>query len=159
MVHGSGLFSMLACIRFGAPFVLCERFDPDALLNAIERHRCTWLLGLPFMFVALLQHQREHARNVDSLRTCVAGGDVCPPQLQERFPSFFGVSLRSSWVSTEARGSLTYGLQPGPVSRIGDILKLQPLAYKSEGQIYDDFRIPPFRQKKRSRQSFRKSCF
>jgi hypothetical protein len=25
----------------------------------------------------------------------------------------------------------------------GDILKLQPLAYKSEGQIYDDFRIPP----------------
>jgi len=118
MVHGSGLFTMLACIRFGAPFVLCERFDPDALLNAIERHRCTWLLGLPFMFVALLHHQRERARNVDSLRTCVAGGDVCPPQLQEQFPSFFGVSLRSSWVSTEACGSLTYGLQPGPVSRI-----------------------------------------
>jgi hypothetical protein len=26
---------------------------------------------------------------------------------------------------------------------LGDILKLQRLAYKSEGQIYDDFRIPP----------------
>ena len=28
MVHASGLFMMLACIRFGAPFVLLERFDP-----------------------------------------------------------------------------------------------------------------------------------
>jgi acyl-coenzyme A synthetase/AMP-(fatty) acid ligase len=26
MVHASGLFTMLACIRFGTPFVLLERF-------------------------------------------------------------------------------------------------------------------------------------
>jgi len=118
MVHGSGLFTMLACIRLGVPFVLFERFDPDAVLDAIERHRCTWVIGLPFMFAALLHHQRARARNVDSLRTCLSGGDVCPPQLQEQFPSFFGIPLRSFWVSTEACGSLTYGLQPGPVSRI-----------------------------------------
>jgi long-chain acyl-CoA synthetase len=118
MVHGSGLFTMLACIRFGVPFVLFERFDPEAILDAIERHRCTWVLGLPFMFLALLHHQRARARNVDSLRTCLAGGDVCPPQLQDQFPHFFGIPLRSSWVSTEACGSLTYGWQPGPVSRI-----------------------------------------
>ena len=118
MVHGSGLFTMLACIQFGTPFVLCERFDPDAILDAIERHRCTWVLGLPFMFLTLLRHQQARARDVDFLRTCVAGGDVCPSQLQDRFPSVFGIPLRSSWVSTEACGSLTYGLQPGPVSRI-----------------------------------------
>ena len=109
---------MLACIRLGAPFILFERFDPDAILDAIERRRCTWVLGLPFMFGALLKHQRARARNVDSLRTCVAGGDVCPSQLQDQFPSFFGLPLRSFWVSTEACGSLSYGLQPGPVSRI-----------------------------------------
>jgi acyl-CoA synthetase (AMP-forming)/AMP-acid ligase II len=118
MVHGSGLFTMLACIQLGVPFILFERFDPDAILDAIERHRCTWALGLPFMFGALLRRQRARPRNVDSLRTCVAGGDICPPQLQDQFPSFFGIPLRSFWVSTEACGSLTYGLQPGPVSRI-----------------------------------------
>ena len=118
MVHGSGLFTMLACIRFGVRFVLLERFDPDAVLDAIERHRCTWIMGLPFMFGALLRQQRARARNVDSLRICLAGGDVCPPHLQDQFPSFFGIPLRSFWVSTEACGSLTYGLQPGPVSRI-----------------------------------------
>jgi long-chain acyl-CoA synthetase len=118
MVHGSGLFTMLACIRFGVPFVLLERFDPDAILDAIERHHCTWVIGLPFMFASLLHQQRARARNVDSLLTCLVGGDVCPPQLQDQFPSFFGIPLRSLWAATEACGSLTYGLQPGPVSRI-----------------------------------------
>jgi acyl-CoA synthetase (AMP-forming)/AMP-acid ligase II len=109
---------MLACIRLRVPFVLFERFDPDPILDAIERHRCTWVLGLPFMFGALLQQQRARARNVSSLRTCLVGGDVCPPQLQDQFPFFFGIPLRSVWAATEACGSLTYGLQPGPVSRI-----------------------------------------
>jgi long-chain acyl-CoA synthetase len=72
MVHASGLFMMLACIRFGAPFVLLERFDPETLLDAIKVHRCTYVCGLPFMFVALLQRQLAHPRKVDSLRTCLA---------------------------------------------------------------------------------------
>jgi long-chain acyl-CoA synthetase len=118
MVHASSLFTMLASIRFGVPFVLHERFDPDAILDAIERYHCTWVVGLPFMFAALLRSQRARMRNVNSLRTCLAGGDVCPPQLQNQFPSFFGIPLRSVWAATEACGSLTYGLQPGPVSRI-----------------------------------------
>jgi long-chain acyl-CoA synthetase len=118
MAHGSGLFTMLACIQFGVPFVLLERFDPDAILDAIELHRCTWVIGLPFMFGALLQQQRARARNVSSLRTCLAGGDVCPPQLQDQFPLFFGIPLRSVWAATEACGSLTYGLQTGPINRI-----------------------------------------
>jgi acyl-CoA synthetase (AMP-forming)/AMP-acid ligase II len=118
MVHASGLFTTLAFMRFGVPFALLERFDPDALLDAIVRHRCTWLPGLPFMFTALLQRQRAHARNVDSLRSCLSAGDVCPAHAQDQFPSVFGVPLRSFWAATESLGSLTYGLQPGPVTRI-----------------------------------------
>jgi long-chain acyl-CoA synthetase len=109
---------MLAYISFGVPFVLLERFDPDAVLHAIERHHCTWLAGLPVMYAALLQRQRAHARNVDSLRTCISAGDVCPSEVQEQFPSVFGIPLRSTWAATEALGSLTYGLEPGPVTRI-----------------------------------------
>jgi long-chain acyl-CoA synthetase len=117
MVHASGLFTMLAYFRFGVAFVF-ERFDPDALLDAIERHRCTYLAGLPVMFTALLHRQLARARNVDSLRTCIAAGDVCPPHVQDRFPSVFGIPLRSSWAATETLGSLTYRLESGPVSRI-----------------------------------------
>ena len=36
-----------------------------------------------------------------------------------------------------------HGIKPAKYQDLGDILKLQLLAYKSEWQIYDDFRIPP----------------
>src|SRR6516164_6186057 len=133
MVHASGLFTMLACIRLGVPFALVERFDPDVVLDAIERHRCTWVAGLPFMFGALLHRQRARARKVDSLRTCLAAGDVCPPQLQEQFRSLFGTPVRSIWAATEACGTLTYGLQPGPVSRI---------APGGQVRLVDDNQVP-----------------
>ena len=118
MLHASGLFTMLASIRLGAPFVLIERFQPDTILDAIERHRCTWFAGLPFMLAALLERQRACERDVNSLRTCIVCGDVCPRWLEEQFSSIFGVPLRSIWASTEDAGSLTYSLQSGPVSRI-----------------------------------------
>jgi long-chain acyl-CoA synthetase/feruloyl-CoA synthase len=84
----------------------------------LNAHRCTWFIGLPFMFTALLQRQQAHPRNIDCLRTCIAAGDVCPPQVQDQFPSVFGIPLRSSWAATEALGSLTYGLESGRVNRI-----------------------------------------
>lgn len=118
MAHASGCFTVLACLWSGVPFVLFERFDPDATLDGIELHRCTWLGGLPFMYGALLRSQQARARNVDSLRSCLVGGDVCPLQLQEEFSAVFGVPLRSVWASTEAVACLTYGSEPGPISRV-----------------------------------------
>ncbi|HEX3402101.1 MAG TPA: AMP-binding protein [Acetobacteraceae bacterium] len=118
LADGFGLFLFLACLRFGVTIVFVERFDPDAVLDAIERHGCTWLPGVPAMFGALLERQRARARNVRSLKICLSSGDVCPPRLQEQFPTLFGTQLRSFWGATEAAGSLTYGSASGPVSRI-----------------------------------------
>jgi long-chain acyl-CoA synthetase len=118
MVHGSGLFTFLACVNFGVVVVLVERFDPDIVLDQIEAHGCTCIGGLPFMYHALLKHQRLRPRKINSLRHCVCVGDVCPIQLQADFEQSFGTPLRSAWGSTEASGPLTYALRPGPVYRI-----------------------------------------
>ena len=117
LVHASGCFTVLSCLWSDVPFVLFERFDPDSVLDGIESYRCTWFVGLPFMYGALFRSQQARARKVDSLRTCLVGGDVCPRQWQEQFPSVFGVPLRSFWGSTEAACCLTYGLESGSVSR------------------------------------------
>jgi long-chain acyl-CoA synthetase len=117
MMHVGGLATFLGCIRFGMPMVLFERFDPDALLEAIEPNQCSWLIGVPLMYSALLKSQRMRPRRVDTIRFCLVAGDVCPPQLQRDFPEMFGAPLRSFWGSTETFGTFTYGLQPGPVSR------------------------------------------
>jgi long-chain acyl-CoA synthetase len=118
MVHASGLFTFLASVNCGAAMALVERFDPEVVLDQIELHGCTWMPGLPFMYDALIQHQRKRPRNVSSLRRCLCGGDVCPIQLQVDFEAAFGAPLRNFWAATEACGSLRPGLQPGPVSRI-----------------------------------------
>jgi long-chain acyl-CoA synthetase len=118
MAHMSGLISFLAYIQFGIPFILLEGFDADAVLDAIERHRCTWCLGFPAQYAALLERQRARPRNLASLRVCLTGADACPVDLQQRCPSILGVPLYNIWAATEAVGSLTFGLQHGPVVRV-----------------------------------------
>jgi long-chain acyl-CoA synthetase len=117
MVHAAGLVMCLDCIRHGSPMVLLERFDADAVLDAVARHRCNWMPGLPFMFAEMAMRQKARRRDVASLQFCLCGGDVCPAELQQQFPEVFGIPLRSTWGSTEM-GLFLYGLQPGPVTRI-----------------------------------------
>src|SRR6266404_520632 len=118
MAHMSGIITFLSFIQFGVPFVLLESFDADTVLDTIERHRCTWLLGFPAQYAALLECQRDRPRDLTSLRICLTGADVCPIGLQERVTSTFGAPLYNVWGATEAVGSLTFGLHPGPVARI-----------------------------------------
>src|SRR5258706_1349222 len=118
MAHMSGIIVLLACIRFGVPFVLLEGFDAATVLDTIERHRCTWCLGFPAQYAALLECQLARPRDLASLRICLTGADVCPIDLQERVTSTFGAPLYNVWGATEAVGSLTFGLHPGPVARI-----------------------------------------
>jgi acyl-CoA synthetase (AMP-forming)/AMP-acid ligase II len=117
MVHASGLFFFLASLLVDVPMVMLNAGDPDGILDAIERHRCTVMVGLPTMLMHIMARQGVQRRNVDSLRICFAGGDVCLPGQQERFEKLFGVPLRGLWAATEAPSTFTYGLRPGPLSR------------------------------------------
>ena len=117
MVHVSGFSALMASMHHRVRSVLIERFDPDAVLDAIERHEATWMLGLPYMYPVLIECQRRNPRNVSSLRFFINVGDVCSITLQEEFRAVFGIPLSSTWAMTETVGLLTPGLRPGPVSR------------------------------------------
>lgn len=118
MGHASGLTLFLTSIAAGVPFILLESFDADVVLDAIESHRCTRCTGFPAQYAALLDRQRARPRNLASLRICLTGADACPIELQKRVSAEFGVPLYNVWAATEVVGSLTYGLQLGPVARI-----------------------------------------
>jgi len=143
MVHASGLFSFIAAVHYNTPMVLIERFDPDAVLDAIETHHVTWMLGLPFMYSMLLERQRTHPRRIESLRFCVSAGDVCPEALQLEFPFAFGRPLHSIWAMTEVAGNLGFGDRPGPVIRVPSDAEVQlvdddgrPVPRGMPGELY-----------------------
>jgi acyl-CoA synthetase (AMP-forming)/AMP-acid ligase II len=118
LAHISGPANSLSYIYLGAPFVLIESFDPDIVLDAVERYKSTVFLGFPGQFVQLLARQRVQPRNLSSLRLCLSGGDVCPVEIQEQVCSTFEAPLYNILGASEALGSLTYGLKNGPVSRV-----------------------------------------
>jgi fatty-acyl-CoA synthase len=59
-------------------------FDAAEVLAAVERERCTSLVGVPAMFLALLEHPERAGRDLSSLRTGLMAGAPCPPELVRR---------------------------------------------------------------------------
>jgi long-chain acyl-CoA synthetase len=119
MVHAAGFQTLILSVRCGATAIVLERFDAREALRTIERHRCTWMMGLPFMYGDLLRSQRTQPHKLDSLRFCLSSGEVCPLEVQHDFERVLGLPLRSVWAATEVVGTLLHGLGPGAVSRCG----------------------------------------
>lgn len=77
--------SNLACLAHGATIVLpATHFAAGAVLDAVEKERCTALHGVPTMFVAALELQEHEPRRLDSLRTGIMAGAPCPPELMRK---------------------------------------------------------------------------
>src|SRR5829696_633379 len=90
LFHVFGLSSTLnVAIRYGGSVVLVPRFEPAAVLDALERWRCTVICGVPTMYVALL-HADTSGRDLSALRVGVSGGASIPGEVirgfEEKFP-------------------------------------------------------------------------
>ncbi|WNC91569.1 class I adenylate-forming enzyme family protein [Paraburkholderia sp. FT54] len=121
MMHGAGLFTALTTLAAEGTCVLLDRFEPAAALDLIERHRCTMMMWLPFMYSEAIAEQIAQPRNVTSLGICLVGGDTTPPSLQEEFLRVFGVRMRNFLGMSESAGTFTYGFDTGPVCRAVDM--------------------------------------
>jgi long-chain acyl-CoA synthetase len=128
LAHASGVFTFLTHLKTGVPFILMT-FDADAMLDVIARYRCTYLIGFPTQYAAMVERQQVRPRDLSSLRLCLTVGDVCPTELQDRTRTVLGCEPFNFWASSETLGSLTFGVRPGPVCRMmkgADIRLIDP---------------------------------
>ncbi|MDR6288204.1 acyl-CoA synthetase (AMP-forming)/AMP-acid ligase II [Inquilinus ginsengisoli] len=116
MMHMSGLMAVVRSLSVAMPFVLMRRFDADQVLDAIARHRSTYMTGIAYMFSELVEAQKARQHDIGPSRIFVSTGDAVSIELQRRFREVFGVRLHSVWAATEAVGSLAPGPVDGPVS-------------------------------------------
>jgi fatty-acyl-CoA synthase len=59
-------------------------FEPLATLRAMEAERCTSVLGVPTMFIAMLGHPEFHDVDLSSLRTGMMAGSPCPVEVMKQ---------------------------------------------------------------------------
>ncbi|MEA3185455.1 MAG: fatty-acyl-CoA synthase, partial [Ilumatobacteraceae bacterium] len=75
----------LACLTHATTTVLpAPSFDPLSTLQAVEAERCTSLLGVPTMFIAMLGHPEFHNFDLSSLRTGMMAGSPCPIEVMKQ---------------------------------------------------------------------------
>lgn len=75
----------LACVTHGAAMVFPgEGFEPKAVLETVQRERCTGLHGVPTMFIALLDHPDFGGYDLSTLRTGIMAGSPCPAEVMSR---------------------------------------------------------------------------
>jgi long-chain acyl-CoA synthetase len=103
LAHASGLIcSLIPTLCAGASMVLLRAFSPAAVLDAIERFRCTYFVSLPVLVQLIANEQEARPRRVDSMQAFLVGGDSVPPPLFERVRSLFSVPLFEGLGMTEA---------------------------------------------------------
>ncbi|WGL51766.1 acyl-CoA synthetase [Nocardioides sp. BP30] len=108
----------------GGTAVMMERFDAEAALAAIEKHRVTHTQMVPTMFVRMLKLPEEvrAAYDVSSLRCVVHAAAPCPVDVKRRMIAWFGPVIEEYYASTESNGSTmidsrTWLQHPGSVGK------------------------------------------
>ncbi|MBP8531697.1 o-succinylbenzoate--CoA ligase [Streptomyces sp. MK37H] len=102
LFHTAGLNMItLPVLLKGGTCVLVEAFDPGTTLDLIERHRITFMFGVPTMFGQVARHPRWTNADLSSLRILTCGGSPVPTPLiatyQER-----GLTFLQGYGMTEA---------------------------------------------------------
>ncbi|MET9391221.1 long-chain fatty acid--CoA ligase [Streptomyces sp. NPDC006624] len=102
LFHTAGLNMLtLPVLLKGGACVLAEAFDPGAAFDLVERHRVTFMFGVPTMFEQLARHPRWPGADLSSLRILTCGGSPVPTALiaayQER-----GLTFLQGYGMTEA---------------------------------------------------------
>ena len=85
--------------RFGGTAVTVEQPGPQALLDAVERHRVTILATAPTAYKAMLP--LLEARNVASLRACVSAGEHLPVTTWRDWKAATGIPIVDGIGATE----------------------------------------------------------
>jgi len=90
---------LLFPLRAGASTVLLEKSTPEAMLDAVQRHRATSCYTAPTAYRAMTP--LAHSYDLTSLRTCVSAGEPLPRATREAWEQATGIKIIDGIGSTE----------------------------------------------------------
>ena len=75
--------------------------DGETLANLMNAESVTIALGVPTVWLGLLNHLQESGKTVESLERTVVGGSACPASIMDAFRTQYGVETIHAWGMTE----------------------------------------------------------
>lgn len=109
-----GMFSAsYVALCAGATVLLLPNFHPVRVLEAIQTHRATYMVGVPTMYAMMLEHVQHTGLRYDlsSIRMMAASGAPAAPRLKEDFEAAFGVELRDYYALSECTPIFSFDLR------------------------------------------------
>src|SRR4030066_1961555 len=101
-----GLFVAIG-LNYGNTTIIMPVPQVDAILQAVQRYKVRWFLGVPALFRMILENDRLDQYDLSSLKYTYCGGDVLPIEVSKRWKELFGLNIYQVYGSTEA-GHVTY---------------------------------------------------
>jgi fatty-acyl-CoA synthase len=103
LFHSWGFGNFTIALVLGDTIVCNRRFDPEATLAMVQRHRAQVLVAVPVMLLRIVELGEDVARKYDtsSLRLVPLSGSALPGDLATRWMERFGPNLYNLYGSTE----------------------------------------------------------
>jgi acyl-CoA synthetase (AMP-forming)/AMP-acid ligase II len=103
LFHSWGFAHFSLGLILGSTYVLRRKFDPEACLADVARHRCDSLVVVPVMMQRILELSEEVRAKYDvsSLQVVAASGSALPGDLAIEWMDAFGDNLYNLYGSTE----------------------------------------------------------
>lgn len=124
LYHAAPIGWSMATQRSGGTVVVMERFDPEAALAAIERHRVTHVQFVPTHFIRMLKLDPRVRESYDlsSLEVVVHAAAPCPVEVKRQMLDWLGPIVYEYYSGSEGIGFCAVGPhewleRPGTVGR------------------------------------------
>lgn len=103
MFHVNAWGAVYSCPMVGAKLVFPgpSMGDGEALQMLIESESVTIALGVPTVWLALLNYLESSGKRVDSLQRTLVGGSACPLSIIKAFQEKYDVYTHCGWGMTE----------------------------------------------------------
>ncbi|NKI16347.1 acyl-CoA synthetase [Spongiibacter sp. KMU-166] len=124
LYHAAPLVFSMTVQSIGGCVVICEKFEPVALLEAVARFKVSHMQMVPTMFVRLLKLPEEQRRGFDcsSLECVIHAAAPCPVPIKHQMIDWWGPILYEYYGGSEGNGatyitSEEWLKKPGSVGR------------------------------------------
>ncbi|WP_250160907.1 acyl-CoA ligase FadD12 [Mycobacterium senriense] len=104
MFHAWGFSQLIFAASMACTVITRRKFDPEATLDLIDRHKATGLAVVPVMFDRIMELPAEVRRRYSgrSLRFAAASGSRMRPDVVTAFMDAFGDVIYNNYNATEA---------------------------------------------------------